>query len=118
MTEISDARRKMARSYHFGLPALPWVCTFALLCGIVGDRIRLDRNVVDAEAYHTRVRKVAANIPYHFGNWLGLDVPVPGSAVKLLKPNIIISRRFEEMRTGRQVTLLVVQCTDARDILG
>jgi hypothetical protein len=118
MIKIPDLRRKVRAPHRLWVPALPWVCTLALLCGIVADRVRLGRNAVDPEAYHARVRKAGENIPYHFDNWLGVDVPVPGSAVKLLKPNIIISRRFEEMQTGRQVTLLVVQCRDARDILG
>jgi hypothetical protein len=98
--------------------ALPWICTLLLLCGIAADRLRVGRKSVDAQAYHLRIKKLAANVPYHFGNWLGVDVPVPIGAVKLLKPNVILSRRFEEMQTGRQVTLLVVQCRDARDILG
>ena len=36
----------------------------------------------------------------------------------MLKPNVIVSRRYQDTRTSRQVSVLLVQCSDARDILG
>ena len=111
------------RSAGGGRPAwggilLPCISTILLLCGISAQRALFRRTVVNATPYHERVREVAGAVPVTFGDWLGVDVPVPQGAVALLKPNVIISRRYDEIGTGRRVTLLVVQCRDARDILG
>ncbi len=89
-----------------------------MLAGIAIDRFSLSHKSVDAEPYHLHVREAAVAVPYQFASWLGVDVPVPQGAINLLKPNVVISRRFEELGTGRRVSVLLVQCKDARDILG
>ncbi len=112
----SGARRP--RRAGRGRAAVPWVCTCVLLVGILGDRWLLRQPSADAAPYHARVQQEAARIPLHFKDWLGSDVPVPPAAVQMLKPNVILSRRYQQMSTGRYVTVLLVQCTDARDLLG
>lgn len=97
---------------------LPWVCLALLLGGIVTDWKFLHQPPADATFYHQRIRQAAENFPWSFGKWMGREVPVPTSAVSMLMPNVIISRRYDEMGTSRHVSLLLVQCTDARDILG
>ena len=52
------------------------------------------------------------------GEWVGADMPVPPAAVTLLKPNVIISKKFTNFRTGTQIQFLLVQCRDARDLIG
>jgi hypothetical protein len=107
---------------HDGAPkwraAAAFACTCILLAGILGDRLLWRQPGADAAPYHRHVQEEAARLPLHFDNWLGVDVPVPQGAVNLLKPNVLISRRYQEMDSGRTVTLLLVQCTDARDLLG
>jgi EpsI family protein len=98
--------------------AVPFACTCLLLAGILVDRLLWRRPGADAAPYHRQVQEAAANIPLHFDKWLGVDVPVPQGAVNLLKPNVLVSRRYQDMDSGRTVTLLLVQCTDARDLLG
>ena len=72
----------------------------------------------DAEPYHRRVRDAARQIPYHIGDWVGVDVAVPAEAQKLLKPNILFNRRYVNVRTQLPVSFLLVQSRDARDLAG
>lgn len=92
--------------------------TLVLLLGITADRALLGRASIDSEAYHARVREAAESIPFIVDNWLGVDVPIPQGAITLLKPNVILSRRYQEIASGRAATLLLVHCRDARDLLG
>lgn len=71
-----------------------------------------------AEAYHAQVKEAAAQIPQQVGPWRGVSVEVPEAAVTMLKPNVIVSRRYVNEQTGRSITLLLVQCGDARDMEG
>lgn len=96
----------------------PFVATLVLLAGIAVDRISLKKPAADTAVYHARLQTVAASIPLMNGMWMGTDIPIPQGAVALLKPNVIISRRYEEIGTGRHVQVLLVQCKDARDIIG
>ena len=75
-------------------------------------------SAVDTEPYHARVRTAAASLPYSIGSWIGMDTPVPESARALLKPNVIVSRRYHDFHTGQEISLLLVQCKDARDLAG
>lgn len=119
MTELAIKNKpaRHRRTATWGAAA-PFACTCVLLAGILGDRLLWRQPSADAAPYHRQVREEASRIPVHFGDWLGVDVPVPQGAVNLLKPNVLISRRYQEMDSGRTVTLLLVQCTDARDLLG
>ena len=49
---------------------------------------------------------------------MGEDVEVPASAVEILHPNAILSRRFRMLTGGATIHLLVVHCSDARDMQG
>jgi hypothetical protein len=71
----------------------------------------------NAEAYHQRIRAAAAEMPLRVGNWIGAETPVPDAAVKMLSPNVIISRRYLNVVTAGEASLLLVQCGDARDIV-
>lgn len=117
---ISKARARGSAepAPRFWRQAWVWICTAALLGGIAADRALMRKPSQDSAAYHQRVRAVAEGVPFHFDRWLGVDVPVPQGAVSLLKPNVLLSRRYEEMGSGRRLTLLLVHCKDARDILG
>jgi len=92
--------------------------TLLLFVGIWGETRAFHAPSGDATAYHALVRASAANLPYRFGDWEGDDIPLPQAAVTLLKPNVLLGRRFENARTGEHVTLLLVQCRDARDMGG
>jgi hypothetical protein len=90
-----------------------------LMLVMIGVQRRLgSERAADASGYHAAVRSEAGRFPYHFGDWLGVDAPVPQAAVAMLKPNFIISRRYQNIVTGEALNFLVVHCEDARDILG
>ena len=72
----------------------------------------------DVAPYHAHIREVVEQVPAEFGDWKGTDEPVPPAAVALLKPNVILSRRYVNETAGRRVDLLIVHCRDARDIAG
>jgi hypothetical protein len=97
---------------------LPFGIALVLLVGIGADRLFLQPAPADPTAYHVKISKAAGDLPYSFDQWRGVDVPVPPSAVAMLKPNVIISRRYRQSGSNREVGLLLVQCSDARDILG
>lgn len=52
------------------------------------------------------------------GRWTGAEVPVPQSAVELLRPNAILSRRYVEIDSGRALQVILVHSTDVRDTQG
>ncbi|HVX83197.1 MAG TPA: exosortase-associated EpsI family protein [Phycisphaerae bacterium] len=72
----------------------------------------------DADAYHARVRAAQSSVPMDIGDWHGTEVPIPEPAIKLLHPNVIISRRYRNVRTGLSFDLLFTQCEDGRDLAG
>jgi hypothetical protein len=120
MTEsaVASAHNRPRRHAIRRGAAAPWICTCVLLVGILGDRWLLREPSSDPAPYHARVKEEAARIPHYFDDWLGDDVPVPQAAVQMLQPNVLFSRRYQQMSTGRYVTVLLVQCTDARDLQG
>jgi hypothetical protein len=72
----------------------------------------------DAEPYHARVRAAAAALPLNVGDWIGRDVPLDPGAMRMLKPNVTISRLYSNPVTGQSVNFLLVHCRDARSMLG
>ena len=72
----------------------------------------------DAEPYHLRVKQVAAEIPLRIDRWIGTDKEPTRAAVKLLNPNVLFTRRYRNLDTGRTATFMLVQCKDARDLAG
>jgi hypothetical protein len=92
--------------------------TLVLLC--VLPAVFPNRTTAD-EAALTRQRAVARAVehaPYRIGSWIGEDIQVPPAATRLLRPNAILSRRFRRIDDDLAVDLLLVHCTDARDMGG
>ena len=75
-------------------------------------------SIANVETYHARVRATINAFPFQIGEWAGVDVPQPTAAVTLLKPNALISRRYHSRYSRYDVVLLIVQCRDARDMVG
>lgn len=96
----------------------PVAATLLLLGGASADKVMFHLPPADAAPYHARVRDMAARLPYSLGPWLGIDTPVPPAAVELLRPNVILSRQYQNVRTGRTAGLLIVHCEDARELIG
>lgn len=92
--------------------------TAALLAGIILTRPGQVRTVEGTDEYFSSVRASVDAIPYKIGPWLGRDVAVAPAAVKLLQPNAIVQRQYEDQGSGHVVQLLVVHCGNTLDMQG
>jgi hypothetical protein len=87
-----------------------------LLGGAVAERCTL-MPPADGRAYQERVKQAFASFPERSGDWVSKDVPVPAEAQRLLRPNSMLSRQYTNVATGQQCSVILVDCTDARDLL-
>lgn len=78
-----------------------------------------NRVVVDAatEAQRRAVAEAVKAVPYRIGPWTGTDEEFAPAAMELLHINAILSRRYERIGVS-DVNVLVVHCTDVRDMRG
>jgi hypothetical protein len=70
------------------------------------------------EEYLGRVAETIAQIPYRIGPWIGSDMEVQEPAVRLLRPNKLLQRRYVMSDGTGSFSLLFVHCSDARDMAG
>jgi hypothetical protein len=108
-----------------GRKSLTFTLLPPLLClGLLGGMlIEQETHVTpeDAEPYHERARLAVADssqFPIVVGNWVSRDEPTIEAAERLLRPNVIITRRFLEPHSGRSASLMIVQTRDTRDMEG
>jgi hypothetical protein len=71
----------------------------------------------DAGAYHEAIAQAARDLPIRVGEFEGDDAQLPPAAGKLLRPNVMMARRYTSPR-GERVNLVIVQCFDSRDMSG
>lgn len=95
----------------------PIAAAATLLTAMVTGAFDTDA-IHDADSYHERVREAIESIPYRINSWVGTDVETPPAAIKLLKPNKILQRRYVDVASGQTISLLVVHCGDMRDMRG
>ena len=93
-----------------------------MLAGMVGEA-RTHVKPTEAEPYLHRCRQAVAAFPMTIqtpsGMWVGTDTPVPEPAIKLLRPNgVPLSRDYVNDETKQMVSLLIVNCKDARYLEG
>lgn len=96
------------------------ICVIASLLILVGagaESVSLMAPAGSAE-YHSYVRKVGRDLPLTIGNWAAREVPLPEVALKVLRPNLVISRRYTNAMNGLECSVLLIQCADARDLVG
>lgn len=92
--------------------------TCVLLAGIAIGNAERQRAPEGVDAYHARVREAVKLIPYVVGNWVGTDKEINQDALRILDANSTLSRVYRNLATGGTATLLLVQCADARSLLG
>lgn len=92
--------------------------TLCLLAGVAADKADRYRAPAGAEAYHARVLESLELIPYTLGDWVGTDEEIRQEALRILDANASLSRKYRELTTGSTATVLLVQCADARSLLG
>lgn len=88
-----------------------------LLAGLAAESLSRPRPK-DADPFHQRVRNSVEQMPEFIGEWAGAKIDIPPAAQALLRPNAMVHRRFRQQSTGRRADFLLVQCRDARDMLG
>lgn len=96
----------------------PILATTLVVMALGADRLFWRPAAAIADGYHARVRAAINSTPMHFDSWMGEDIPVPTGAVRMLHPNALVSRQFQNLQTGEQFTFVLVQVHDARDVLG
>ena len=92
--------------------------SLGLLLGLLVYQRGLAVHAESQSEYHAKVAQTLVELPMSYGSWIGEASEVPKAAAELLHANEIISRSFRNIDTGEQVGLVVVHCTDARDLLG
>lgn len=97
---------------------IPGLLSAALLLAGFAIRAKTALNDDDVKAYHQGVAQAVAQIPYRWGDWVGVDVATPPAALRLLRPNAMLSRRYQNRVTGQVCEVLLVHCSDTRDMLG
>jgi hypothetical protein len=105
--------------------ASPLLC-LALLGGIaLQQRTRLKPDAPVVRAYHERAKEAIGSLSPIISidgvDWSARKRDPETAAVRLLKPNIILSRHYVENvldRFPRTADLLIVQCRDSRDMTG
>lgn len=112
MTTTPRYRRGFARSLWVS-PLLALV----LVAGVGAYRATLP-GPESAEAFHARAAELVKNIPAKFGSWSGKDQVVQTEAIRLLRPNAIVSRYYVNEEDGRGVGFMFVQCKTVRDMAG
>ncbi len=64
------------------------------------------------------VAAAIGGMPYRIGSWAGRDIDVPEAAVRMLRPNALLGRKFTNLEDSRWMDLMLVHCGDTRDMLG
>ena len=98
--------------------AAPIALTAVVLGLILGDRLLFHTAPAGTSEYHQAVQRAADEVPLVVGSWLGTKLVLPAAAVTLLHPNVGLCHQYRNVTTGRVVTFLLVQCHDARDLVG
>ena len=95
----------------------PFVAIIILLGGasLLENPAREDPQII---AHRTRIAQKMNEFPFQLGMWLGQDVPIPTSAMEILNPSSLVSRRYSRLDTSAEVTLALIHCQDLRDMMG
>lgn len=72
-----------------------------------------------AAPFHAEMLTEINAMPEAMGEWTVIEKPEPPpSASQLLRPNAIAAKVLRNETSGKQATLIIVQCRDARDMAG
>jgi hypothetical protein len=98
----------------------PWLSLLLLaaLSQALPNRVTFDERTAARQA---EIKAAMETAPFIIGDWMGQqpnsENDVPREAQKLLRPNAILNRWYRQPG-GIALHLLVVHCSDARDMLG
>lgn len=71
-----------------------------------------------AQSYHDDIARAMDELPMSFGDWVAHTGIVPPAASEMLHANEIVSRKYRNIVTGEAVDLILVHCSDSRDLIG
>ena len=71
-----------------------------------------------AQDYFHRVGAEVDRVPYRIDRWIGVDLPYTEVEVRMLRPNKLFSRTYQDPLSLERVSLSIVHCTDVRDMSG
>ncbi len=95
-----------------------WGLVSVVMLGLLTRELSAREMPQDAAVHHSKVVEVSKTSPTLIGGeWKGGDVEVPDYAREILQPNVMLHRRYKNLRTGKTVSFLMVQCKDARDMV-
>ena len=105
--------------------ASPLLC-LCLLAGIaLQQRTRLRPDDASVTRYHAEAKRAVNKMPWKVealnSTWTAVEHKPESAAVRLLRPNVILSRRYVQNTTSARpmiAELLIVQCRDSRDMTG
>jgi hypothetical protein len=94
----------------------PWLTAVVMLsfAAALPNRIA---GTPQSQVRKAQLAQAMNDVPLLIDHWVGEDVPVPPEAQKLLRPNAILSRTYVASG-GPALRLLIVHCSDARDMIG
>lgn len=92
--------------------------TVLIILTIGAHRYSTLRHPAGIVEYRRQVRESAASVPDRIGPWVGTDVPIQARAIKVLDPNLMISRRYINVEDGTVAGISLVHCADAHDMVG
>jgi hypothetical protein len=113
MTRRFERLQKVAR--------LSPLLSLALMAGLPAAFSHSSGDQAAISARHDEVARAIEDAPFRIGAWSGEIVPVPTAAVEILQSNAILSCRYtsvSEKDKREPVTVLLVHCSDARDMQG
>lgn len=90
----------------------------ALLCAIGVERYASGHRSQDVANYQQQIRDAAEHVPGRIGPWVGQDTAVPVQALTVLKPNVMVSRRYINVENGMTAGVMLVHCSDAHHMVG
>ncbi len=95
----------------------PIVAALAIVAIIItGYAQQIDPDSI--KAYHARIELATKSIPFRIGSWMGEKRTIAESAQRLLKPNAVMQRRYQNYETGDIVDILLVHCGTINDMGG
>jgi hypothetical protein len=97
-----------------GAPALTIVLLLLLPVALPNRSVIDERVLVHLE----RVKAAMDRVPYTMGSWVGTKMEVPAVAFTLLHPNAIFCRRYDRLPDGPSISVVMVHCSDLRDMRG
>lgn len=107
---------RLSRIFASSQSAAPWL-SLVVLAGMSRALPNRSQFNPQAEVRQAEVAAAVRAVPRLIGSWVGEDEQVSPQAQELLRPNALLSRTY--LRPGgSRIHVLLVHCSDARDMIG